>query len=155
MLSLLAALLLAAPPHNLHVANTRMVVEGNAAVARIRMFRDDLEKSLRQPVNDTESSKAAVNAYVARFVLVTADGAALTAEVLDNGADQDGDQAVRWVLVQWKAAKPIKNLGLRVHLMFDTFRDQQNIVQLAHSPGDERRGLYFQAGDLKEQVVRF
>jgi hypothetical protein len=33
----------AAPPrHNMHVANTRMVVEGAVVVARVRMFRDDL-----------------------------------------------------------------------------------------------------------------
>lgn len=143
------------PPHNLHVTNTRMVVEGDAAVARIRIFRDDFEKTLKQPVTDQASSKATVAAYVARTVLLTADGKALTGEVLDSGADQDADQPIWWVIVQWKAAKPIKTIGLRVHLLFDGFKDQQNIVQLAHNPGDERHGLYFQPGDLKEQVLRF
>ncbi len=47
------------------------------------------------------------------------------------------------------------SLGLKVHVLFDTFGDQQNIVILSRQPGDERRSLYFQPGDLKEQVVRF
>ena len=54
-----------------------------------------------------------------------------------------------------KAAKPVKTIGVRVHLMFESFNDQQNTVLVARQPGDERRGLYFQAGDLKEQVLRF
>lgn len=143
------------PPHNLHVANVRMVVEGPNVVARIRVFRDDLEKSLKRPVRDDSATKLAVGAYVTRATLVTADGAALTAEVLDSGAEQDGDQPVWWLLVQWKAPRPVKVLGLRVHVLFDTFSDQQNIVTVAHSPSDERRGLYFQAGDRKEQIVTF
>lgn len=146
----------AAPaPHNLHVAHTRMIVEGPVVVARVRMFRDDLQKSLKGPVNDDASSKAAVAAYVSRTMTLVADGATLTGEVLEGGADMDGDQPIWWVLVQWKAAKPVKTLGLKVQLMFDTFNDQQNIVQLAKQPGDQRHGLYFQAGDRAEQVVRF
>ncbi len=142
-------------PHNLHVAHARMVVEGNVIVARIRMFRDDLQRALKRTVNDSASSKAAVAAYVTKNVLLVSDGATLTGEILDGGADADGDQPIWWVLVQWKAPKPVTVLSLRVHLMFDAFKDQQNIVVVAKQPGDERRGLYFQAGDLKEQVLKF
>jgi hypothetical protein len=142
-------------PHDLHVSNTRIVVEGVNVVARIRMFRDDLEKALKRPINGDDAAKTAVAAYVSRTFMLTANGAALTGELLDSGAEQDGDQAVWWLLVQWKARQPVQSLGLRVHLMFETFSDQQNIVIVARNPGDERRGLYFQAGDRTEQVIRF
>ena len=155
ILAFAAGLLLSAPPHDLHVAHTRMVVEGAVVVARARMFRDDLQKALKRPVIDDTASRAAVNAYVLRNFIVTSGGARLTAEVLDGGGDTDGDQPVWWVLVQWKAAQPVKVLGLKVQLMFETFGDQQNIVQVSKQPGDERRGLYFQAGDRSEQVLRF
>jgi len=149
----------AAPPavalHNLHLTHTRMVIEGTAVVARVRMFRDDLEKSLKRKIADDAASKAAVAAYMAQHFVVSADGARLTGEVLDSGGEIDGDQKVWWVLVQWKAAKPVKTLGVKVHLMFESFNDQQNTVLVARQPGDERRGLYFQAGDLTEQVLRF
>jgi hypothetical protein len=160
--ALAAALLLAvpplaphAPPHDLHLSHTRMVIEGTAVVARVRMFRDDLEKSLKRKIADDAASKAAVAAYMAQHFLVSADGTTLTSEVLDSGGDMDGDQPVLWVLVQWKAAKPVKALGVRMHVMFETFSDQQNTVLVARQPGDERRGLYFQAGDLAEQVLKF
>lgn len=142
-------------PHNLHLTHTRMVIEGTAIVARVRMFRDDLEKSLKRKITDDAASRSAVAAYMAQHFMVSADGIRLTGEVLDSGGDMDGDQPVWWVLVQWKAAKPVKALGVKVHLMFESFNDQQNTVLVAKQPGDERRGLYFQAGDLKEQVLRF
>jgi len=164
ILTLAAALLLALPavavapvaaPHNLHLTHTRMVIEGSAVVARVRMFRDDLEKSLKRKITDDAASRAAVAAYMSQHFMVSADGAKLTGEVLDSGGDMDGDQSVWWVLVQWKAARPVKTIGVRVHLMFESFNDQQNTVLVARQPGDERRGLYFQAGDLKEQVLKF
>jgi len=142
-------------PHNLHVAHTRMVVEGNAIVARIRMFRDDLQRSLKRAVNDSAASKAAVAAYIEKNITLVSDGAKLSSDVLDAGADMDGDQPIWWVLVQWKAPKPVKVLSLKVHVLFDTFTDQQNIVIVAKQPGDERHGLYFQAGDRTEQVLKF
>ena len=67
----------------------------------------------------------------------------------------DGDQPVWWVLVQWKAVRPVTVLGLTAHVLFDTFDDQQNIVVVNRQPGDERRSLYFQTGDRTEQIIRF
>jgi len=153
--ALAASLLFSAPPHNLHVAHTRLVVEGAVMVARVRMFRDDLQKALKQPVGDDATSKAAVAAYVSRTFTLVADGATLTGDVLDGGADMDGDQPIWWVIVQWKAARPVKALGVKAHLMFETFNDQQNIVMVAKQPGDHRQSLYFQAGDRAEQVLKF
>ena len=142
-------------PHDLHVAHTRMVVEGALVVGRVRMFRDDLQKALKKSPADDPAWRSAVATYVGQNFSVTANGTRLTAEVVDSGADMDGDQPIWWVLVQWKAAQPVKVLGLKVLLMFDTFPDQQNLVQLSKQPGDERHGLYFQAGDRSEQVLKF
>jgi len=155
ILALAAGLLLSAPPHNMHVANTRMVVEGPVVVARVRMFRDDLQKALKRPSTDDPAWRAAVAAYVGQNFTVAANGTKLAGEVLDGGADIDGDQPIWWVLVQWKSTRPVKVLGLKVHLLFDAFGDQQNIVQVSKQPGDERHGLYFQAGDRSEQVLKF
>ncbi len=150
-----AAAAAAAVRHNTHIAHTRMVVEGPMVVARIRMFRDDLQKALKRTVGDDAASQAALRAYINGSFGVTADGARLTAEIADSGGDTEGDQPIWWVLVQWKAARPVKSVGLKVHLMFDTFSDQQNVVVLNKQPGDERRSLYFQAGDRTEQVIKF
>jgi len=86
---------------------------------------------------------------------VRADGVPLTGAMLDGGGDSDGDQKVWWVLLQWKAGRPVQAIGLKTHVLFDTFDDQQNLVVVNKQPGDERRSLYFQAGDRAEQTIRF
>ena len=152
---LLPLLFGAAPFHNTHIAHTRLVLEGTTVVARVRMFRDDLEKALKHKIAPDSASRRSVAAYIGKHLGVSADGVPLVAEVVDGGGEMDGDQAIWWVLVQWKAAKPVKALGLKVHVLFDTFDDQQNIVIVNRQPGDERRSLYFQPGDRTEQVVSF
>lgn len=132
-----------------------MIVEGATVVARVRLFRDDLQKALKRPIADDAASKAAVAAYVAQNITLVANGARLSGELLDSGGDMDGEQPIWWVLIQWKSATPVKVLALKVHLLFETFNDQQNIVIVAKQPGDERHGLYFQAGDKTEQVLKF
>ena len=141
--------------HDFHVSHARVVVEGNVVLARVRFFKDDLEKALKRPMVDDSISHAALTSYVNKTFVVRADGALLTGEFLDGAPDKDGDQAVWWILIQYKAAKPVSALGLRDHVLFETFSDQQNLVALAKQPGDQRKSLYFQAGDRTEQVVRF
>ena len=148
-------LLMAAAPHNRHFSHTRLVVDGTALVARVRLFKDDLEKTLKRPVGDDATSKAAVAAYVAKQFAIRADGVALTGEVVDQGGDSDGDQPVWWVMVSWTAKAPPKKVGVRDALMFDQYDDQQNLVILSRMPGDERRTLYFQSGDRSEQVISY
>jgi hypothetical protein len=154
-LALAALVLIAAAPHNTHISHTRVVIEGPVVLARVRMFRDDLEKAVKVKVNDAPASKAAVEKYVTQHLIVRADGTVLTAEVVDQGPDLDGDQPIWWALLQWKAARPVVALGLKVHVLFDTFEDQQNLVVVTRQPGDDRRTLYFQGGDRTEQVVKF
>ena len=150
-----ATLLMAAAPHNKHFSHTRLVLDGTALVARVRLFKDDLEKTLKQPITENAASKAAVAAYVTKQLAVRADGAVLLGEIVDQGGDNDGDQPVWWVLVQWTATSAPKRVGVRDALMFDQFDDQQNLVILSRMPSDDRRTLYFQPGDRSEQVVTY
>lgn len=142
-------------PHNTHISHARVVLEGPVVLARIRLFRDDLEKTLKQKVVDEPASHRVVADYIDRSFRIRADSAMLVAELLDSGADMEGDQPVWWVLVQWKAARPIGQLAMRAQQLFELFNDQQNLVTISRQPGGERRSLYFQAGDRAEQVVKF
>ncbi|MFN8574513.1 MAG: DUF6702 family protein [Gemmatimonadaceae bacterium] len=142
-------------PHNTHISHARVVLEGPVVLARIRLFRDDLEKTLKQKVADDSSSHRVVADYIDRAFRVRADGQTLAAELLDSGADMEGDQPVWWVLVQWKAARNIGQLAMKAQQLFELFNDQQNLVTISRQPEGERRSLYFQAGDRAEQVVKF
>ena len=148
-----AALLMAAAPHNKHYSHARVVIDGTAVVARVRLFKDDLEKALKRKLVDDAPSKAAVAEYVGRSLGVKGDGVPLAPEVLDQGNDSEGDQPVWWVLVQWTATRTPSKVAFRDHLMFDLYDDQQNLMIVSKMPGDDRKTLYFQAGDKTEQVL--
>ena len=142
--------------HNIHATSTRMVIEGPNVVARIRIFSDDLAKGLGSaPANDAKG-QAVLAKYLNAHIELRADGVVLSGEVLDGSSDVDGNGQKVWqVLVQYAAKKPVRTISLKQHVLFETFRDQQNLVTVLKSPGEERRSLYFQAGDLKEQVLTF
>jgi hypothetical protein len=143
--------------HDLHLSHTRLLVDGATVTARVRVFEDDLARALGITTAGAAPTDAQLVAYIERHLLVRADGTVLRGPTLGGaGREVDGQgQPVRWVLVTWRAARPIGTLALRVALLFETFGDQQNIVIAARGTGEERRTLSFQAGDTGEQVVRF
>ncbi|MGE0439205.1 MAG: DUF6702 family protein [Gemmatimonadales bacterium] len=139
--------------HNKHLSHARVVLEGTTIAARIRLFRDDLEKAIGRKVTDDSASQAAVTTYVNRQFALRADGTLLAGEALEQGADMEGDQPVWWVLLQWNVPTAPRRLGFRDHLFFDQFTDQQNLLVFSRMPQDDRRTLYFQPGDRGEQVI--
>jgi hypothetical protein len=72
-----------------------------------------------------------------------------------SGEERDaGGYAMRWYVVELDAARPVTRLALRNTLMFDLFRDQQNIVTVLRMPGERRTTLFFAAGEDREQVIK-
>lgn len=146
--------------HDVHLTHTRMIVDGSRIVARIRFFRDDLEKALLQQKGAPatlpagEALDSLVLAYVAPRFVITADGARLASRLVESGDEHDGQgQAMRWIMVELTAAKPVAKLSLRQTLLFDTYGDQQNVVTALRMPGSRRQSLYFVAGGSEEQPL--
>lgn len=152
-----------APAHDLHLTHTRMVVEGTSIVCRIRLFKDDLEKALAQFSGRAEfrlgpeaRADSLFGAYVGRTLVVDADGKRVPLLVTASGAERDpSSQDVVWYVLEGEAAAPPKKLGLLHGVMFELFRDQQNLVQLLREPGGVRKTLYFVSTDPREQLVGF
>ncbi len=146
----------ALPLHDLHVSHTRLVLDGTHVVARVRVFRDDLAKALGAPVEKNAATRAAFEKYLVAHFLVRADGVRLACRIEDDDEDSDPNgERVWWAIIQCDAAAPVRVLGLVNDVFFDTFRDQQNLVTVIKAPEDERRALYFQSGDRREQSVTF
>jgi hypothetical protein len=146
--------------HDVHISHTRLVVEGRTVVCRVRLFADDLERTLRQRTGDaalrldSPAADSAFARYFAERVTLTADGARLTGRLSAAGQERDaGGYAMRWYVVELQAPRPVARLGVRNALLFDVFRDQQNIVAALRTAGDRRSTLFFAAGDTKEQVL--
>lgn len=150
----------AAERHAVHLSHTRLVVEGGEVVCRVRLFRDDAERALRAFTGDqslgigTPAADSAFARYFAARFALTADGARLAGRLTAAGSERDpGGYEMRWYVVELTAPRPPRRLALRNTLLFEAFRDQQNVVAVLRMPGERRSTMYFAAGDEKEYVL--
>jgi hypothetical protein len=160
-----AAGLLGSPAarHDVHVSHTRLVVEGATVAAHVRLFRDDLEKTLAAragaPPFDAATAPrrdSLLAAYLGERFLLEADGVRLKGGVEGSGMEIDRDrQDVVWVLLDFPAPKPVGSIRLANLIFHETWADQQNIVQVLHLPDEARQTLYFAPGDRKAQELAF
>jgi hypothetical protein len=150
--------------HDQHVSHTRLVVEGATVGARMRLFRDDLEKGLahRHRLDAFDAVKdprldSLFATYVDERFLLEADGTLLRATVASSGVELDTqqDQQMVWFVLEFTAVKPVKRLALRNVVLQEQFGDQQNIVQVMHLPDEARQTLYFAPGDATAQELAF
>lgn len=149
--------------HDTHVSYTRMVIEGGTVACRIRLFRDDLEKALRQfsgKASLTLSAEARADslfgAYVAKTLTLEVDGRRIALRVSGSGLERDPSaQEVVWYVLEGESPANPKKLGLLNGVMFEMFRDQQNLVQLLREPGGVRKTMYFVSSDPSAQTVTF
>jgi hypothetical protein len=142
--------------HDVHVSHTRLVVEGATVAAQVRLFRDDLEKTLRVDAATVPRRDSLLGAYLDRTFVLEADGVRLRGTVEGSGIEKDRDQQdVVWVLLDFPAARAVTAIRLRNVIFMETWGDQQNIVQVLHLPGEGRHTLYFAPGDGRAQALEF
>ena len=149
------------PSHDIHISHTRLVLEGKTIALRIRVFHDDLTIALRQfggrpdlEITAVARADSLFGAYFARVVKLQGDGRPLSLRVTASAMEQDdAAQDVVWYVLEGTVPHPPARLTILHALLFETYGDQQNIVQLLRLPGDERKTLYFTARDAREQTV--
>ena len=149
--------------HDTHVSYTRMVLEGTTVAFRIRLFRDDLEKALRQFSGKADLTLSAgaradslFGAYLGKTLTLEADGKRIVLRVSGSGLERDPSaQEVVWYVLEGDVPANPKRLGILNGVMFEMFRDQQNLVQLLREPGGIRKTMYFVGSDPTQQTVTF
>jgi hypothetical protein len=147
--------------HDVHVSHTRLVLEGTTIAIRVRLFHDDLTQALQRfagrsdlAITPEARADSVFGAYFARVVKLEADGRPLSLTVSSSAMERDdAAQDVVWYVLEGTVLRPPTRLKILHALLFETYGDQQNIVQLLRLPEDQRRTLYFTAGDAREQVV--
>ncbi len=150
-----------ATSHDVHVSHTRMVLEGRSVVLRIRLFHDDLQLALRRFGGDStlaltmeHRADSLFGAYFRQGARLAADGRAIRLRVTSSGMERDdAAEQVVWYVLEGEVARPVAQLVLLQSVLFEVFRDQQNIVQLLRLPEDRRHTLYFTARDPREQAL--
>jgi hypothetical protein len=147
--------------HDLHLTHTRMVVEGKTVVCRVRVFRDDAEIALRQfagkpgfALTGQARADSLFAAYANRHLLLRSGADTLRFRVTASGSEHDREaQEVIWYILESEAPRPIARLGVLNGLMFELYRDQQNLMQVLRPPTGDRKTLYFVSTDAREQVI--
>lgn len=167
--ALLLLLLTGAPPsggvpargHDTHVSHTRMVLEARTVALRVRLFHDDLERGLQRFAGDSTlrvtaaaPAESLFTAYAARAFVLEVDGRRVPLRVTAAGLERDeaAQQVVGYVM-EGALAAPAGKVSLLDALLFESFPDQQNIVQMLRLPADRRQTLYFTARDPRPQVA--
>jgi len=149
--------------HDVHLTHTRLVLDGKLVACRVRLFKDDLEKALQafgqQPQFHITAEARADSLFAVYFnqaVTLIADGQRLTLKVSSSGTEKDPSaQEIVWYVLEGTSGAPVERLGLLNGLLFELFRDQQNLVQLLREPGNIRKTLYFVSTDPREQRLTF
>jgi hypothetical protein len=149
--------------HDVHVSHTRLVLEGNTIALRVRLFHDDLTLALRRATGRPElqitteaRADSVFGAYFAKHVKLEVNGRPVRVRVTASGTEVDAAaQEVVWYVLEGGLDRPARGIVILDGLLFEVFGDQQNILQLLRLPGDQRRTLYFNASDPREQVVEF
>ena len=146
--------------HAVHVSHLRLVVEGATVAVQARLFHDDLQDAVRaharQPalVLSSAAGDSAFARYFAASVGVTANGAGLVPRLLQARDERDGSGVpMRVYVVEYAAPSAVRSLALRDALLFERFRDQQNLAVVLRMPGERRTSLFFATGDTKAQAV--
>lgn len=151
------------PAHDLHVSHTRLVFDGHTVVCRIRLFHDDLQLALRAAsgkselrLTPTDRADSLFTDYFRAHVRLLGDGSPVVLHVTASGMEPDAAaQQVVWYVLEGTVPAPVGRVALLNSALFESFGDQQNIVQLLRLPGETRQTFYFSASDPREQKLDF
>lgn len=148
-----------APAHDLHVAYADVAVEGEVLAARIRIFKDDLERALGaefdvDAVQLTPGPQAdgLVLRYLRRHLRLEAGGTSLAPEILRSGEDLLDREPIWWVVVQYRSAGPVDELDVRNTILLELFDDQRNVMKFVRFPDETSRTFYFARGEEERRV---
>lgn len=146
--------------HDFHVTYSRLAVEENMAVIRIRLFKDDLNQALSERENrevfiDTSPrSDSLFQAYFNDMVVLRADEETMSGRIVGSGEEVIGNEPMWWYLFEFGASAPIETLHVSQRILSEVFDDQKNIVQVQHFPSQNVYSLYC-AEDAWEYTVDF
>lgn len=147
-------------PHDFHVTYSRLAVEDNMAVVRIRLFQDDLNEALSQReerdvfVDTSPATDSLFQAYFnERFVLI-AGKEVMAGRIVGSGEEVVGNEPMWWYLLEFRASSTIEALHISQRILSEVFEDQKNIVKVQHFPSEKVYSLYC-VEDAWEYTVDF
>ncbi len=143
--------------HPLHLSTSQLAVDEKTAWLRIRMFKDDLEAALATyagvdslALEPSAEHDSLFLAYFSEAFGLRFNGVEVTGVIESSGEDLesgDGELRIWWYQVRFDGAEVIRGIEVRSAVLYESFRDQRNIVRVLHAPTETRKTLYFAAPD--------
>ncbi|MDA0682852.1 MAG: hypothetical protein O2797_07490 [Bacteroidetes bacterium] len=137
-----------APRHDFHVTYSRMAVENDMAVVRIRLFKDDLSEALSKRldrdviVDISPESDSLFQVYFNESVSLVVGEETLAGNLVGSGEEYVGKEPMWWYLLEFKADGPIEGFTISQKILSEMFPEQKNIVQVQHFPSEKTYSLY-------------
>ena len=141
----------------LHLSTSHLAVDEKTTWRRIRMFKDDLEAALATyfgveslVLEPSAEHDSLFLAYFGQAFGLRFNGVEVTGVIESSGEDLesgDGDLRIWWYQVRFDGAEVIRGVEVRNEMLYESFRDQRNIVRVLHAPTETRKTLYFAAPD--------
>ena len=134
--------------HDFHVTYSRLAVEDNMAVVRIRLFKDDLDEALSQrekrdvSVDTSPASDSLFQAYFNEMFVMKAGEEVMPGRIVGSGEEVIGNEPMWWYLLEFRASETIETLHVSQRILSEVFEDQKNIVQVQHFPSEKVYSLY-------------
>jgi len=147
-------------PHDFHVTYSRLAVEDNMVVIRIRLFRDDLNQALSAReerdvfVDTSPASDSLFQVYFNEMFVLSAGDEVMSGRIVGSGEEVVGNEPMWWYLFEFSASETIKALQVSQRILSEVFEDQKNIVQIQHFPSEKVYSLYC-VEDAWEYTVSF
>ena len=163
IISLLLFLLPAAQTdevHDFHVSKCLMEYDTEAQSLQMSMhiFLDDLELALQQRGHDklflctpreVNEAEQFLEAYLRDHFKLIINGEPRRFRFW--GKEISDDLSAVWCYMEVENLAEVKSLQMTYRILFDTYRDQKNLVSLV-LPGQEPGMLFFQVGDETKQL---
>jgi hypothetical protein len=147
-------------PHKFHVTYGRMAVEDNIAILQIRLFKDDLELTLRQKYADPAFALAAdpysdslFTQYFNEVFVLKQGAVAVPGRIVSSGEEEMAGEPMWWYMVRFEAPADLRAFTVRDVVLFDQFEDQKNIFKVQHFPSEKALSYYFTEGAEEYHVA--
>ena len=162
LLSLLPLVQVAPPPHEFHLSRTRVeyLPQNQEWQISIHIFIDYLALAMSQKgtpnlflgtKKESPQADGYIQAYLQRFLKLTEGEQALSWEWV--GKETSEDLAAFYLYLTVPQVVSPKRLRVSNQLLFDTFADQQNMIQII-GPGQQRQSFLFHQ-DYWQDAVTF
>ena len=143
--------------HPLHLSTSQLAVDEKTAWLRIRMFKDDLEAALATysgvdslALEPSAEHDSLFIEYFGKAFGLRFNGVEVTGVIESSGEDLEsgeGELRIWWYQLRFDGAEVIRGVEVRNAVLYETFRDQRNIVRVLHAPTETRKTLYFASPD--------